>query len=307
MKLILGENFKIKYIQDSDKPFLDEDGFQSFFRKVVEKIKELFTHKEKELTFSLLGYNVDLSLFHGKENERLYCLNISQNNREINEQYAILGKHLSSVIHDLKTPLSSIIAYSECVLDELNSNDEVYSDVSQILNASLSYKKILESLLSFSRNQIEEKEEEINIKKFLRDLEVFYRIILKKKQISFEINNNFQDEKLFCSRTDLSRILYNIIGNAIDGVSSTPKKKITINSFLEDSRVVITVSDTGVGIDNLDSAFEEHFSSHKDFESNFGLGMSIIKRLCQKWGIDLKYEENTPSGTIAKLFFPKNR
>jgi signal transduction histidine kinase len=303
MKLILDENFNIKFIQDSDKALLEVENFKNLFSKITERIKEV-SHKVRETSFFLQGYCIDFSVFSG-DREKLYFLSIALNNKEINEKYAILGKHLSSVIHDLKTPLSSIIAYSECVLDELNSNEEAYSDVSQILSAAVSYKKIIESLLSFSRNQIEEKEEEIGIEKFLNELEIFYRIILKKKQISFERLNSLQDETLFCSRTDLSRILYNIIGNAIEGVSSSKAKKISIKSSLHDSRVVIAVTDTGVGIDDIDSAFEEHYSSHNDLESNFGLGMSIIKRLCQKWDIKLEYEKNIPCGTVAKLSFPR--
>ena len=110
----------------------------------------------------------------------------------------------------------------------------------------------------------------------------------------------------------LEQVFINLIINAMDAMEEKEEKEkkkikkiLSIRSYLEDGKIVVTVSDTGVGIPEgiMDRVFEPFFTT-KQGDKGTGLGLSISYRIIKEYGgtIDIKSEEGV--GTTFILKFP---
>ncbi|SDN52988.1 Sensor_kinase_SpoOB-type, alpha-helical domain [Paenibacillus sp. yr247] len=89
--------------------------------------------------------------------------------------------------------------------------------------------------------------------------------------------------------TDLVRIISNLIDNAFDAVSASKKeadKEVRLIGFLEGNSLIFKVINNGDPIpsEDLESIFEPGYSTKKDMELHAGLGLSIVKKLVDKYG-----------------------
>lgn len=97
----------------------------------------------------------------------------------------------------------------------------------------------------------------------------------------------------------LERVLDNIISNAIK--YSQPHPMITIT--VTDSS--ITIEDNGIGIENCSKIFERHYREIQGMQcaGGLGLGLSIVKKLCDQMGIDISLTSEHQQGSRFVLTF----
>jgi signal transduction histidine kinase len=82
---------------------------------------------------------------------------------------------------------------------------------------------------------------------------------------------------------------------------------VIIDSFRTDNGIIYTISDNGIGMeeDELASIYEmfKRMSNSSGYEGS-GIGMSIVKRIADKLGIDISIKSKLNEGTTVKLMFP---
>jgi signal transduction histidine kinase len=108
-------------------------------------------------------------------------------------------------------------------------------------------------------------------------------------------------------KTLLYQLFLNIIGNAIKYSSKATSARVIIDSFRTDNGIIYTISDNGIGMeeDELASIYEmfKRMSNSSGYEGS-GIGMSIVKRIADKLGIDISIKSKLNEGTTVKLMFP---
>ena len=132
----------------------------------------------------------------------------------------------------------------------------------------------------------------------------------KSPQLESEIEGKIQ---LSISQQDLKVVINNVVSNAIDAVSAVGEVKVCARRDSENERVVITVADTGAGMDSVtrDKIFEPFFSTkNMDTSNNVsyagnGLGMWNVHGLVKMAGGDVRVRSVPGQGTTVEIDLPE--
>ena len=199
--------------------------------------------------------------------------------------------------HELRTPVTVIKGAVEILRNKLNSDDEsVLRPLDRIQRQVTNMENIIEALLWLSREEITpDSTKTISVLPLVRNtLEENRRIIVGK---SIDINLVARGNPVLSVPAPLFQIaLTNLIQNAVRYTSNGH-----IIVYVYNDRVL--VSDTGSGIkgSDLDKITQPHF---RGTDSNgFGLGLSLVKRLCDRAGWQFEIESEVDCGTTVHMIF----
>jgi signal transduction histidine kinase/CheY-like chemotaxis protein len=216
---------------------------------------------------------------------------------------------ISTVSHDLKTPLSTIVGYSELLGNsELTPKQEHYNK--NIKGSSEYISKLVQDLLDFTKIEAGKIIIE-NIPFSLRNIidEVANNIqsvyVQKEIILKIEIDSELQ-RNIISDPFRLRQILSNLIGNAY---KFTEKGGITIQAKIVENKIEISVNDTGIGIKESSQKliFDEFTQANDGIEKVFGgtgLGLTIAKKMTESLGGMLTLESRYGQGSTFHIQLP---
>lgn len=219
-------------------------------------------------------------------------------------------KLFSVIAHDLRAPLQSLISLMEVISQEgVNiSEEEKTIMLRKMLNDSHSTSSMLENLLTWSRSEIGAIKIEnklLNVKLLVDESTAPYRSNAENKNITFNIKID-DNLELLTDESSIRIVISNLVNNAIKFTPSGGS--ITIEGKEYNSKVVISVKDTGVGIkkENLQNLFNnsDHTSTlGTDDEKGTGLGLGLCYDLMKKNNGEITVESNEGEGSTFYLYF----
>ncbi|MCX7758355.1 MAG: HAMP domain-containing histidine kinase [bacterium] len=224
----------------------------------------------------------------------------------------ISEKIISMVSHELRTPLTSIKGFAETILQEDLSKEEVMKFVHIIYNESNRLNNLVNAILDISRIEaakVHFKRKKFDIKDIVENvLELVYPRI---KSSDLTINREYSDDEdyiVFADEEKVEQILLNLIDNAI---KYTPfGGEITIGISKQDSEILVSISDTGIGIPDKEKPhiFEKFFrtSISMSVAQGTGLGLVIVKYLVETLGGKIWFESQLSVGTTFYFTLPSN-
>lgn len=203
---------------------------------------------------------------------------------------------IASISHDIKTPLTSIMGYSDRLLTANLDEEKKRNYIERIHNKALSLKVLTEEFDDYLSCNIKDtlKREEIPIKEFLKQIQNDYKEDLEEKNIKLIIDCQV-DEVMNVDIAKLKRVFNNTIANS---VRFTEKKgKITIKCKKVERYIEFTISDTGKGVPekDLNKIFEPLFTSDPSRKIS-GLGLSICKEIVETHGGYIYAKNNKQNG-----------
>ncbi len=214
---------------------------------------------------------------------------------------------ISSVSHELKSPLSYIKGYIELFLGEnsgsLSEDQQEYFNIIKKNIARLSgfISDILE-LAKIKSGSMAVSRQEADIEEVARDALSFCRPGAEEKNIELGIEVSAKIPKLYFDGDKINQALQNLVGNAL---KFTPEGgRVTIGIKDEGRKLQVSVNDTGIGIppEKVDSVFEK-FSQVKDNLDKVnnvkgtGLGLSIVKGIIEAHGEKIWVESQPDKGS----------
>jgi len=221
---------------------------------------------------------------------------IEQLASSFNEMAQNLKKHetlrssfVANVSHELRSPITSIHGFAKGMQDGTIEDKDKEKYAAVIVEESMRLKKLINELLDLS--QIESGQFPLHLSQFdvneqIRRIIIRYIDRMEAKDI--ELNVSFADEycKVFADVDRIVQVIVNLLDNAI---KFTPENgKISIWTRTDEEKVLIGVSDTGLGIpkDDLDYIFERFYKSDKAHSNKVGtgLGLSIVKKIMDQHG-----------------------
>lgn len=220
---------------------------------------------------------------------------------------------ISTVSHDLKTPLSTILGYTELLSTSSLTKKQAYF-TQNIKNSSEYISRLVQDLLDFS--QIEAGKIAIEKTSFILPETV--------DEISKNIQSVFSNKDILLILTfdpdlnkpiigdpfRLKQVLTNLIGNAYKFTESG-YIKINTGILKNKEQLVITVEDSGIGIaqDSQELVFEEFAQANENIEKKYGgtgLGLSISKKIIILLDGELRLKESSNQGSIFEITLPLN-
>ena len=193
---------------------------------------------------------------------------------------------IASISHDIKTPLTSIISYSDLLDDDSLSREEIVKYSVKINEKAHHIKNILgtfdEYLTSYDNKKLNL--DDILVKDIVSDLITDYKVELESKNIKFTVDSKCNVEVVKVDVLKLKRVFSNIISNSIRYVPRD-KGHISVNIFSDDGYVYFQVSDNGPGIDEkiINKVFDPFFTTDQSRKIS-GLGLSICKEFVEMLG-----------------------
>lgn len=261
-----------------------EKNVNTFIKRFVKLIKgesvepietQLYT-KNKEL----IWVHIRSSLI--KIDKDIYIQTIIQNidkrkraESELKKLNKIKSELLKRTSHELKTPLVSIKGFTNLLTEFYSQefNEDIMSYIGEIKNACNRLEDLIKDILQTSKLKSGDKviqKSEINLTKLIKDtvdqLKGFIK--LRKHQIKMDLE---QDINVKCEKEKIADLISNLLSNAIK--YTPPKGLIKISSKLEDDYVVISIQDSGIGLN--ESEKESIFTQFGKIE-RYGQGFDVI-------------------------------
>lgn len=214
-----------------------------------------------------------------------------------------------NVSHELRIPLSILRGQTELSLKKYRSVDEYRTTLESNLEEILRMEDIVERLLFLSkaeRGEVELHRSELDIKNLIEWTYMQFQLQAKEKMINLELKTNgpvciYGDEVL------LRELLLNLVKNAI--TYTKEGGNIILAMEKNDENVIISISDTGIGIpeEDIPHIFERFYQVDKSRSTQgSGLGLSICKWVAASHQGRIVVESTVGMGTKFTVYLPLN-
>lgn len=239
-------------------------------------------------------------------------------NVQLEEASRLQTSFLSGVSHEFRTPLTSIIGYTNLVKQALKDIPEstvegsaAESDNSNHLRAVQRSSKhllsLVENLLDHGKLDSDEiviRPKTTRLAEIFEDVEMLLKPLSDAKRITFECKTDFDSSVL--SVLDDSRLrqcLINLLGNA---VKFTDEGSVVMVASLAEDILSVQVNDTGPGIssEDLEKIRLPFWQGLDTGKAGTGLGLTITERLVELMGGELKIESEVGKGTVINFQMP---
>ena len=229
---------------------------------------------------------------------------LRESEKSLIELNAAKDKFFSIIAHDLRSPFNSIIGFCNLLLEQIKNKDieniELYAQI--ILKSSNKAMELLMNLMEWSRLKIGRMEyspEYFDMAVLLKETSDFFDKIAEQKSITIK-NSLPHHLSVFADKNMIKLVVRNLFSNAIK--FTAPGGKVNISAQKNRNEIVISVSDTGIGlspesIDNLFRIDQVYSNKGTNNESGTGLGLILCKEFVEKhegkiW-VDSKIAEGT--------------
>jgi two-component system phosphate regulon sensor histidine kinase PhoR len=263
--------------------------------KLIENCRNsMVRHVRHELQYSLgkniLTYDCIISTIYDDEDLVCGAVSVLHDITREKEVSQMKNDFVSHVSHELKTPLASITAYSEMLVDGEANDEKTRKDFYSIIqNQAQRLNRLIEDLLNISRIEsglVKVNKEAVSTALIVRDAVKMIKSYAAEKDITVEDQTSIVFDQVNADRDMISQVVINLLSNA---VKYTPSGgKITVNSEVDESEQVVRVNitDTGVGIpaEELPLVFEKFYrvKANNKFAKGTGLGLNLVKQIVEK-------------------------
>jgi len=206
------------------------------------------------------------------------------------------------VAHEIKNPLTPMRLTVQNFQRRFDKNDplikEKVNEFSKTIVQQIDVMSAIASAFSdFAKMPVPQKERLNIVDEVKLALDIFYENY---------IEYYYDEQEIFAEldRTQLTRIITNLVTNAIQALKDQDNPKIEVKVKSEGKNVIITIKDNGKGIElgDMDKVFEPKFTTKS---SGMGLGLPIIKNIIEAYNGTLTFESINNTETIFTVTLPK--
>ena len=294
-------------------------------RKIM--LESIFTNKQVlgEVILNFRTYKIIMTPISNANLITKYilfnCYDVSRNKKieeeiedlkiRLEESNSVKSIFLSNISHELRTPMNSIIGFSDILLQKDQTIDQSDRFLKSInLNAKY-LDELLNNILDYAKLESKEFDvlyENFSIFDLFDELNDIFEDVNYKKNLDF-VKLEFvktEDKKIISDFLRLKQVLFNVISNSI---KFTSNGYIKISYTTSGDTLVFKVEDTGIGIqeDKIKFVFDRFWqcdSSSKKKYKGTGLGLSISKGIIELLNGEIRVESVIEKGTTFYVKIP---
>ena len=249
---------------------------------------------------------LDVTLRSFQENQ---LIGISYDLTRIRQLEKMQKDFVGNVSHELKTPVTSLIGFTETLLDGAKEDPETLQTFLEIIQKdAYRLKNLIQDIIQLSQDSdsFQYVDQPINFSKLLQQVVQTYGPAAGMKQLTFQ----FEGPEPFILSTKkelLQPIVKNLVENAV--TYSKPGGVITLSYSEQDDQLLFQVQDQGIGIDEEDQEriFERFYRVDKARARNSGgtgLGLAIVKDYTKLLGGSIKVDSFPKIGSTFTVTLP---
>jgi two-component system NtrC family sensor kinase len=222
------------------------------------------------------------------------------------EKQASVGKLAAGVAHEINNPLTAVLTFTHMILRRKDLPEEVRSDLETVASQTERIRKIVKSLLDFSR-QTAIAPEPLDVNRLIEDSVRLLenQALIKGVHLFFKKDDDLP--VFILDHNQCQSVLINMIINALDATAAGGKIEIRTQKTDTngDKGVEITIADTGSGIspEHMDTLFDPFFTT-KDVGKGTGLGLAVSAGIVQRHGGTIDVRSKLGSGTTFTIWLP---
>lgn len=220
-------------------------------------------------------------------------------------------RFLSNMSHELRTPLQSIIGYTEQARDAQYATPQQIDVIHrssehllQIVNEVLDYNRINSGKFNFELKPF-------NLSRIIDEVTESMEVQAEQKKLRFFSEKKFdKDVRYLGDPFRIKQILYNLVSNAIK-FTDAGTVRLYSRTYMDEGqqKFIIQVEDTGKGIPQEDlgrifNEFEQAGNSNSGVHFGSGLGLSIVKTLCEAMNGTIQVKSKVGQGTVFTATIP---
>ncbi|SFZ97586.1 sensor histidine kinase, putative [hydrothermal vent metagenome] len=204
-----------------------------------------------------------------------------------------IERFINDVTHELNTPITSL----SMATDQALKTDKCTSKT--LKNISISTKQLYDiysSLTYLNFSDKKEISEVLDISKVLEESISYYAALCESKRIKVEVD--IEPTIFNISQAQLKLLYGNLIGNAIKYSPANSTLKLSLKDR------VFSIKDEGIGIEeSRQKEIFEKFKRSTEYSGGFGVGLSIVKSICDEYNIGIELDSMPDVGTEFRLYF----
>jgi two-component system NtrC family sensor kinase len=283
-----------------------KDIFEQDLRQVNEF--QIVTKDGREIWINAVGARIELE---GKPAVLVSCVDITEHKRQRGRQMMIdrlssIGELVAGTAHELNNPLTSIIGFSQLLMEK-DIPDDIREDLEFIYNEAHRTAEVVKNLLTFAgkhtpMKQLVQINNIIDDVLKLRDYELRIDSIEVKKRLAPDLPEIMVDD------FQMQQVFINIIINAEYFMTEAHKRgTLTITTKKQNENVMISIADDGPGIleGNLRRIFDPFFTT-KPAGKGTGLGLSICHGIVAEHGGQIYAKSQQGKGATFFIELPIN-
>lgn len=259
---------------------------------------------EKKINSLILGISVSV-IENIYSFERLFVFIITDLTEKLaieeelrkKEHLALIGEMSAGIAHEIRNPLASISGSVQFLQQELSLENEEFQHLMEIIvKESDRLSQTIEDFLAYTKTTPLEKKDI-----FLAEMveEVTDLVVHNYDEVNL-VKKYGPGYMVHADPKKINQVIWNLINNAVKAVKG--RGTIEINIYRKENDIFLSVSDDGVGIDKseLSKIFTPFYSK---FTSGIGLGMSLVKRIIDEHGFEIKINSQKDIGTEVVVWF----
>jgi two-component system NtrC family sensor kinase len=225
---------------------------------------------------------------------------------------AELGEMAAGVAHELNSPMTVIIGTAQLLARELRESGQAghAEELDDITNSGLRCKRIIQNLLTFSR-QDQQPATEIDLNTEVRLVLGMIKYQINSSQITIKERLTANSPRLVANGPQIQQVLTNFLINARDALSEVgPREKVVdvaTDMIVKNGRrwAILSVTDNGIGIlpENLDKIFTPFYTS-KEATKGTGLGLSVSLGIAESHNGTIEVTSTPGQGSTFSLVLP---
>jgi two-component system OmpR family sensor kinase len=212
----------------------------------------------------------------------------------------LLDRFIADTTHELNTPLSTILTNIETINTEamdVRSRKKLARIKAAAKQVSVLYRDLTYMVLEKEKNTVDEP---IAMHTLIRERIHFFESVAQAKQIVIRAETN--EVCIKAKRNDMIRLFDNLVSNAVKYNKRGGTVRIGLN------RDGFYVEDTGIGIEEEKIPYLfDRYLRFSDREGGFGVGLSIVKNIVERYGWKIDVVSRPGEGTRFSITWPEER
>ena len=215
----------------------------------------------------------------------------------------------TNISHEFRTPLTIIRGAMDRIRGMSHVPSELKQPLSSMERSTDRMLRLINQLLEFRKMQngkLRLALEDTDVVAFVKDIYQNFSDTADNKRISYTFLPNVKSYVMPVDRQHLDKVVYNLLSNAL---KYTPSRgTVNVRLRIDEGRMVLRVEDTGVGIPKeKQSQLFQRFMQSSFSNDSIGIGLHLTKALVDVHHGTIRYEDNTPQGSVFVVELPADR